>query len=357
MRRIMILFLFGVSVVNAQSSKDFYIKGQVRSGGYPVDKFVLMYEDAFKGQVRDTVAVIDGKFSFQGMVVSPMYVNLMILPDSLRVEPKRRSPIVLTFPLENRSMEMDFTAPGKFTIAGSPLYDAYKQFSDSFQHATLVLTGKQFTSAARQFRLNYIKANPSHVLSLLILEDIVKRTRSADELDQVFELLDASLQSSSKGQWIHQRLQELNMIRVGSISPVFTLPDDRGKLHALSQWKGKYVFLHFWASWCMPCREENIHLLSLYATVDTSRIVFVGVSLDQAATRVQWIKAKEKDRLNWTQLVDTNAFQGLVVKSYGFRGVPASFLIDPTGKIEALHLRGASLQTLIDRNFVKRMPD
>lgn len=357
MRYLLMILLLGFSAVCAQSSQGFELKGEVRPNGYPVDKFVLVYEDRFQGRVRDTVHPIHGKFSFQGILASPMYVDLIIIPDSVRIEPKRRFPIVVSFPLDNNAMEMDFTDPGQFTITGSPLYDAFKHYSDSFQSATRLMKGKEFTTAARQFRLDYIKTYPSHVLSLLILENMVKHARSSDGLDFAFQQLDQTLQSSSKGQWIENRLQELNLIQVGSIAPAFLLPDENGKLYALSDWKGKYIFLHFWGSWCTPCRNENIHLRKVYELVDTSRIVFVGVSLDQPNTRTQWIKAIIDDQLNWTQLIDMHGFQGQVVKSYRFTGVPASFLIDPNGKIEALHLRGASLLEVMQRSFKKRMPD
>jgi peroxiredoxin len=357
MRSVWMIFLFSVTVAYAQPPQGFHLKGLVRSGGYPVDKFVLIYDDFVQGRIRDTVPVIDGRFSFQGILASPMFVDLYVLPDSHRVEPKRRFPVLVSFPMENSPIEMNFISPGQFQINGSPLYDQYKSYVDSFQNSTRLLKGKEFTLAARQFRLDYIKAYPSSVLSLLILENMVRHTRATDGLEHAIQALDSTLRLSTMGRRISQRLEDLNMIRIGSVAPDFTLLDEKGKSYSLSNWKGKYVFLHFWGSWCKPCRNENIVLRKAYDFIDTGRIVFIGISLDQKDTRDQWVKAVSEDRLKWTQLIDMEGYKGKVVKSYRFSGVPASFLIDPGGKIEAMHVRGAALLALVQRSFSKRMPE
>ncbi|MCH5599730.1 peroxiredoxin family protein [Niabella ginsengisoli] len=127
---------------------------------------------------------------------------------------------------------------------------------------------------------------------------------------------------------------------VGKPAPEFTLPDVNGHPVALSSFKGKYVLLDFWASWCKPCRIENPNVVEAYNKFKNKNFTVVGVSLDQA--KEPWLKAIKDDQLNWPQLSDLQFWESPVVSLYGFEGIPFNVLIDPQGKIIAEGLRGGS---------------
>ena len=128
---------------------------------------------------------------------------------------------------------------------------------------------------------------------------------------------------------------------VGSQAPNFSMADASGKQRALSSFKGKYVLIDFWASWCGPCRGENPNVVANYNKFKNKNFTILGVSLDEDKTK--WLEAIKKDNLNWAQVSDLKGWNSASVPLFGFDGIPYNVLIDPTGKIIATELRGEDL--------------
>lgn len=125
-------------------------------------------------------------------------------------------------------------------------------------------------------------------------------------------------------------------------APNLTMPDLNGKSISIQDFKGKFVLVDFWASWCGPCRQENPNVLAAFNKFKDKNFTILGVSLDQE--KADWQKAVTKDNLTWSHMSDLKYWQSEAVKAYGFDGIPFNVLLDPTGKIIASGLRGEDLE-------------
>jgi thiol-disulfide isomerase/thioredoxin len=110
----------------------------------------------------------------------------------------------------------------------------------------------------------------------------------------------------------------------------------------LSSFKGKYVLVDFWASWCMPCRRENPSVVQAYNKYKDKNFTILGVSLDKE--KGDWVQAIQKDNLSWTQVSDLQEWNSIAVSTFNFNSIPFNVLLDPEGKVIAQSLRGNELE-------------
>jgi peroxiredoxin len=129
---------------------------------------------------------------------------------------------------------------------------------------------------------------------------------------------------------------------VGDMAPELTMNDINDKPFSLSQLRGKYVLIDFWASWCGPCRGENPNVVMAFNQFKDKNFTVLGVSLDD--NKKAWIDAIKEDQLNWQHISDLKKWSSAATPLYGFDGIPYNVLIDPQGKIIATDLRGSALQ-------------
>ncbi len=170
-------------------------------------------------------------------------------------------------------------------------------------------------------------------VGLMALTEYVGSSPKKAVIQPLFDRLSSSVRNTRSGRMYQKLMDDLITLKAGVQAPLFTQNDTAGRPVSLASFKGKYVLLDFWASWCGPCRQQNPQLVKVYEEFSKRNFTILGISLDGADGRAAWLKAIRTDGLTWTHLSDLKHWDNEAAHLYSVRAIPQNFLIGPDGVI------------------------
>jgi len=359
-----LLFALGAVVLMACSNQDQFIINGALTNNDDVKK-VLLLEG---GEVVDSAFLNDNnQFRFRRTAPIAQFYSLKI---------GQRNYFLVLSNGEEVNFKANLKDPnGNYEVKGSPTSEKIKAFSEiNTRYATI----SQEIEGEFQTRLSKEPAKEQEIRDELFakykknLDDFSKEVldfahqnrdnlagfyaiNSLDPAEYEKEMIayaDGIKDKFPKNTTVREfitHMAELKPLTVGQKAPDFELLDPHGKTVKLSDFKGKYTLLDFWASWCAPCRAENPNIVKQYQAYKDKNFTILGVSLDN--DQKAWIKAIQDDHLTWTHVSDLQAWNSKAAELYKISSIPASFLLDPNGVIVAKNLRGAALAAFLEKTL------
>lgn len=361
------------------AQQNYTLQGTVGKLDQPAKAYLRLNYDE---KVRiDSVDIKNGKFEFKGSIPSPMEAHLRIIHDNAPFDPaKPPKQDILAFLIEGTTIKfVSADSIKNAKISGSPLnaenervtvllkpiYDQYEFLEKEYtsksladqQDPTFIKSleerAQMVDRAVIDAKMDYVAKNPKSYMALMAFNSTLPPEFNAVKAEEVFLTLDPSLQNSVLGKDLARRIALLKKTSEGVEAQDFTQPDIDGKPVKLSDYRGKYVLIDFWASWCAPCRRENPNLVKSYAKYQKEGFEILGVSMDKAADKAKWLKAIQDDGLTWKQVGDLKGWENEAGMMYEVKAIPMNFLVDPNGKIIAKYLRGDELDKKLAEIFGK----
>lgn len=355
------------SVLRAQS--DVYkIEGQlakVKPGATAYVRYIVG-----KTAYSDSAQVHNGRFLITGMIDQPHYAWLSIDRKSIRfyLEPGTisvnspdsiQNAVVGGSPMNTDNQKLKemlkstndqlILLEKQYQIA-TPDQKKSKEFKDALEKRNDALFAQQNT-----IKTQFVKEHHTSMLSLFVLQQYTDLLGPEYfQVEPLFSGMSDVIKTSKPGKEYAKTLALLQNTSIGAFAPEFVQPDTSGKTVSLSSFRGKYVLVDFWASWCVPCRAENPNLVKNFQQYKDKNFTVLGVSLDRPNAKEAWLKAIHKDSLDWTQVSDLKFWDNEVAKQYAIRLIPQNFLIGPDGKILAKNIRGDALGVKLAELFTNK---
>lgn len=365
--------LLAVLSVSAQEKK-FVVNGSIPSSSKKY-KVLLSWDN---GSSAEEANLVNGKFEIKGTITEPVIATISLQeenPPKNKVfdnEEFNRNNLWLFLDTGNISI-ISKTFLSEAVVNGTStvndfysyqqqikkiaelenktvnVYNEYSKAKNAEATNLLLDVYKKLQSLLYNEQMAFVKKNPSSLVSLFLVQDALGADMDAAKGEPMFALLSNTLQQSMQGIKIKAMIETGKKSMVGTAAADFTQPDANGHAVLLSSFKGKYLLVDFWASWCGPCRAESPNLVKAYEKYNGKGFQIFSVSLDESKDK--WLKAVNDDHYNWTQVGDMKGWNNAAARQFGVQGIPFNMLLDPNGVIIARNLRGDELVKKLEEIF------
>lgn len=350
MKKLFFTLLLLPAFVFAQT-KGFVVNGNV-AGVADGSVKITSTQDASK--VVATSSIKGGVFTIKGSIPEPgLYWLVMgseqpqyIYLENTDIKVTGTKQNIKNIKIEGSSSQKDFE---EFQTIFNPLIGELNGIAAQMQEPANVkkhdVFAKQYDSLVAVINKavnQFIIAKKASYVAPFVLFVTAQLNDNPALLEERYNMLAEPIRNSTIGKSLSEFIAFNKVGSVGSTAMEFTQNDTAGRAVALSSYRGKYVLVDFWASWCKPCRAENPNVVKAFHKFKNKNFTIVSVSLDQEKNA--WVKAIEKDKLEWTHVSDLQQWNNAVAQLYHVQSIPQNFLLDPSGKIIAKDLRGADLE-------------
>ena len=311
---------------------------------------------------KDSAEVIDGKFSFSGELELPEvwylkfddkkdYVSLFVENSQISVSGSslHRDSVTIAGSSINDELSSFNAGVKEFYNEMDDLYNDYKTAEESGDTAAMSQVDVDYEAVSENMNdyiTGYVASNTSSVIAPYLTVSNLLSGFSVSQIDSTLGTFSEEIKGSKYVVSMQERSAKMKTTEIGAVAPLFTQNDPEGNPISLESFRGNYLLIDFWASWCGPCRKENPNVVAAYEKYHDMGFDILGVSLDDNGDK--WVAAIDKDGLTWSHVGDLKGWANEVGQLYGVNSIPHTILLDKDGVIIAKNLREEELHEKLE---------